>query len=96
MTSSKTVLNLFQKSKPNNYIHASNPSLCNTHDLIVPPSHTKTFYKPCIDNLAGFVTLEELMIRQTEERKKNPHAAFEDAAPINLSLIKPDVVYGKF
>ncbi|XP_044750427.1 uncharacterized protein LOC123310821 isoform X2 [Coccinella septempunctata] len=91
----ENISKLPMKSKPTNYIHASNPSLCNTHDLIVPQTTTKKSYKPCIDNLAGFVTLEELMIRQTEERKKNPHAAFEDPAPINLNLIKPDVVYGE-
>ncbi|XP_045470038.1 uncharacterized protein LOC123677516 isoform X2 [Harmonia axyridis] len=89
------VSKLPMKSKPTNYIHASNPSLCNTHDLIVPSTYIKKSYKPHNDNLAGFVTLEELMIRQTEERKKNPHAAFEDPAPINLNLIKPDVVYGE-
>ncbi|KAJ8946682.1 hypothetical protein NQ318_019997 [Aromia moschata] len=45
-------------------------------------------------SLAGFMTLEELMIRQTEERKMNPHHLVEEVTK-NLHLIKPDVVYGE-
>ncbi|KAL3281327.1 hypothetical protein HHI36_004538 [Cryptolaemus montrouzieri] len=92
---SDAISKLPMKNKPLNYIHASNPSLCNTHDFNVPQPNIKKSYKPSNDNLAGFVTLEELMIRQTEERKLNPHAALEDMTPINFNLIKPDVVYGE-
>jgi hypothetical protein len=81
------------KVKPINYVHASNPSLCNINDFNVP-SFTKKSFKQCNENLAGFVTLEELMIRQSEERKMNPYNTDEDVF-INLNLIKPDVVYGE-
>lgn len=77
------------KTKQKNYVHASNPSLCNVNEFSIS-NFSKT--KPGTD-LAGFVTLEELMIRQAEERKLNPHYRVEEA--INLNLIRPDVVYGK-
>lgn len=83
-----------QKTKPYNYVHSSNPSLCNISEFNVanfkkkpPPKQYNN------ENLAGFVTLEELMNRQTEERKLNPHVIVEEMAN-NLKLIKPDVVYG--
>lgn len=75
--------------RPMNYIHASNPSLCSRTDFI-----GKASFKPSNENLAGFVTLEELMRRQTEERKLNPHHIVEEVTK-NLNLIQPDVVYGK-
>ncbi|CAG9825671.1 unnamed protein product [Phaedon cochleariae] len=46
------------------------------------------------ENLAGFVTLEELMIRQTEERKLHPHHIVEEVER-NMLLARPDVVYGE-
>ncbi|KAK9870665.1 hypothetical protein WA026_008227 [Henosepilachna vigintioctopunctata] len=92
---SDSISKLPVKNKPLSYIHASNPSLCNINDFNIPPPPIKKSYKPCTDNLAGFVTLEELMNRKTEERKLNPHAILEDMTPINFSLIKPDVVYGE-
>lgn len=77
--------------KPSNYMHSSNPSLFNTSDFL----GSRSFYKPYPENLAGFVTLEELMLRQTEERKLNPHVIVEEMNR-NMKLAKPDVVYGKF
>ncbi|KAJ8952102.1 hypothetical protein NQ314_007595 [Rhamnusium bicolor] len=82
------------KTKPISYVHASNPSLCNMTEFTIP-GFTKNPFKQCNESLAGFVTLEELMIRQTEERKMNPHHIVEEVTK-NLQLIKPDVVYGKF
>ncbi|XP_044267654.1 uncharacterized protein LOC123013286 [Tribolium madens] len=79
--------------KPLNYVHASNPSLCNINDFHVP-SFPKKSFKQCNENLAGFVTLEELMIKQSEEKKLNPYNMADDVF-INLNLIKPDVVYGE-
>lgn len=76
-------------TKPS-YIHASNPSL-------FPNDFNPLFSKvrqPIKENLAGFVTLEELMNRQAEERKLNPHFN-DDLPPINPNLIRPDVVYGE-
>ncbi|EFA03078.1 uncharacterized protein cnk [Tribolium castaneum] len=81
------------KVKPLNYVHASNPSLCNINDFHVPNFPKKTF-KQCNENLAGFVTLEELMIKQSEEKKLNPYNMADDVF-MNLNLIKPDVVYGE-
>lgn len=78
------------KIKQKNYVHASNPSLYNVSEFSLP-SFSKS--KPGND-LTGFVTLEELMIKQAEERKLNPQFYVEEA--INLSLIRPDVVYGKY
>lgn len=78
------------KIKQKSYVHASNPSLCNVSEFSVP-----SFSKSKAGNdLAGFVTLEELMIKQAEERKLNPHYRVEEA--INLNHIRPDVVYGKY
>uniref|UniRef100_A0A1Y1M4E1 Connector enhancer of kinase suppressor of ras 2 n=1 Tax=Photinus pyralis TaxID=7054 RepID=A0A1Y1M4E1_PHOPY len=81
------------KQKPINYVHASNPNLCDISDF-----HLRNFQKiqpfqHGNDNLAGFVTLEELMNRQTEEQKLNPHA-FKDEV-VNPSSIYADVVYGE-
>ncbi|KAK4879133.1 hypothetical protein RN001_007279 [Aquatica leii] len=81
------------KQKPINYVHASNPNLCDINDF-----HLRSFQKiqpfqQCSDNLAGFVTLEELMNRQTEEQKLNPHA-FKDEV-VNPNSIYADVVYGE-
>ncbi|KAG5898199.1 hypothetical protein JTB14_005579 [Gonioctena quinquepunctata] len=80
------------KTKPMNYIHASNPSLCNLTDFSVP-GFGKNQFKGT-ENLAGFVTLEELMIRQTEERKLNPHHIVEEVTK-KLQMVKPDIVYGE-
>ncbi|KAJ3643908.1 hypothetical protein Zmor_026590 [Zophobas morio] len=82
------------KVKPLNYVHASNPSLCNINDFNVPAFPKKSFKREGNDNLAGFVTLEQLMIKQSEERKTNPYNMGEDVL-LNLDLIKPDVVYGE-
>lgn len=79
------------KIKQKSYVHASNPSLCNVSEFTVPNFSKSKQYQQGND-LAGFVTLEELMIRQAEERKLNPHYRVEEA--INLNLIRPDVVYG--
>lgn len=81
------------KVKPLNYVHASNPSLCNLNDFNFP-SFPKKPFKQCNDNFAGFVTLEELMIKQSEEKKLNPYN-MADNVVMNFNLIKPDVVYGK-
>lgn len=78
-------------SKPPNYVHQSNPSISNndfTVSHILPKSRPQHN-----ENLAGFVTLRELMNRQSEERKLNPHLQ-EEEIPINPNLIRPDVVYG--
>lgn len=78
-------------TKPSNYVHQSNPSICNndfTVTHILPKSRPQHS-----ENLAGFVTLRELMNRQSEERKLNPHLQEEEVA-INPNLIRPDVVYG--
>lgn len=80
------------KIKQKNYVHASNPSLCNVSEFSVANFSKSKQYQQGSE-LVGFVTLEELMIRQAEERKLNPHYRIEEA--INLNLIRPDVVYGK-
>lgn len=82
------------KTREKNYTHASNPSLC-----VVSDAAMSNFSKPRSlqqenENLAGFVTLEELMNRQAEERKLNPHCITESTS-VNLNSIRPDVVYGK-
>ncbi|CAH1971610.1 unnamed protein product [Acanthoscelides obtectus] len=85
------------KPKPINYIHASNPSLCSTGDYdagLPPRAFNKKPFKPCQENLAGLMTLEELMIKQTEERKMNPHHIVEEVTK-GLQMVKPDVVYGE-
>lgn len=86
-----------KKSKPVNYVHASNPSLCNLSDfnLASSGSFKKSGFKN--ESFAGFVTLEELMKKECEERRLNPFNLDEEEADlaINLNLIKPDVVYGK-
>ncbi|XP_060516788.1 uncharacterized protein LOC132696152 [Cylas formicarius] len=83
------------KQKTGNYVHASNPSLCNVSEYSVATSSTgKGGSKTGHENFEGFVTLEELMNRQTEERKLNPHHVLEEMH-MNLNLIKPDVVYGE-
>ncbi|KAI4464624.1 connector enchancer of kinase suppressor of ras [Holotrichia oblita] len=80
---------LTPKNKANNFSHSSNPSLYNVSDFhqFFPKSQHQTR-----ENLAGFVTLEELMNRQTEEQKLNP---LHNAEVVNMDLIKPDVVYGE-
>lgn len=92
-TKTTDINNDIQKTKPYNYVHSSNPSLCNISEFNVPNFKKKPPTKQYNENLAGFVTLEELMNRQTEERKLNPHHIVEEMAN-NLKLIKPDVVYG--
>lgn len=84
-------------SKTANYVHASNPSLASSVSVSDTNKGAKERYehnKSGNDSLTGFVTLEELMIRQSEESRKNPHNEFEQMQ-INLNMIKPDVVYGK-
>lgn len=66
-------------------ISSSNPSIC-MNDFISP------FPKPKTVDTSGFLTLQELMNRQAEERKLNPHI---QAEMCNLNLIRPDVVYGE-
>lgn len=80
---------LTPKSRVNNFSHSSNPSLYNINDFhpFFPKSQHQTR-----ENLAGFVTLEELMNRQTEEQKLNP---LHNNEVVNMDLIKPDVVYGE-
>ncbi|XP_050502012.1 uncharacterized protein LOC114337798 isoform X1 [Diabrotica virgifera virgifera] len=82
------------RPKPVNYMHASNPSLCNVSSDYTSPNYNKSQFKMASESLAGFVTLEQLMIRQTEERKMNPHHIFEEVNR-NMLLAKPDVVYGE-
>lgn len=79
-------------TKPTNYIHASNPSICASdfNVQILPKMRPQVN-----ENTAGFVTLEQLMIKQAEERKLNPHLSEEEKTPINPNLIRPDVVYGE-
>lgn len=89
----KSTTSAKMKTRQKNFIHASNPSLCNASEFL--PNFSKPHkYQQGNENLAGFVTLEELMNRQTEERRLNPHCV-EEETPINLNLIRPDVVYGK-
>lgn len=80
------------KTKQFNYVHASNPNLCDISDFHLRSFHKLQPFQQCSDNLAGFVTLEELMNRQSEEQKLNPHACNEI---INPNLIRPDVDYGE-
>ncbi|XP_030757518.1 LOW QUALITY PROTEIN: uncharacterized protein LOC115883312 [Sitophilus oryzae] len=83
------------KQKGSNYVHASNPSICNVNEFgSSSSSASKQSAKDRPDNLAGFVTLEELMNRQSEESRTNPHREFEETK-IDLSMIKADVVYGE-
>ncbi|XP_056638089.1 uncharacterized protein LOC130446068 isoform X1 [Diorhabda sublineata] len=82
------------RPKPINYIHASNPSLGNVISDFVSSNINKSQFKAAKESLAGFVTLEELMIKQTEERKMNPHHIFEEVNR-NMQFIKPDIVYGE-
>lgn len=89
----KTSTNV-SKIKPLNYVHASNPSLCNINEFNLPIFGNKKILKPANESLAGMVTLEELMNKQSEERKLNPYNTDDDVF-LNLNLIKPDVVYGK-
>lgn len=56
------------------------------------PSVTRNLAKTP-ENLSGFVTLEELMNKQSEERKLNPHHIIETTK--NLHSIESDVIYGK-
>lgn len=83
------------KIKPLNYVHASNPSLCNINEFNLPIFSNKKIFKPVNESLAGMVTLEELMNKQSEERKLNPYNTDDDVF-LNLNLIKPDVVYGEY
>lgn len=82
------------KQKPLNYVHSSNPNLCEINDFHLRSFHKLQSFQQCSDNLAGFVTLEELMNRQTEEQKLNPHTLKEDIL-LNSSRIRADVVYGE-
>ncbi|XP_044742809.1 uncharacterized protein LOC123305220 [Chrysoperla carnea] len=65
-------LKLIPKPKPINYIHASNPSLCDFTDYKLPAFVPKQKNLHRNDNLSGFITLEQFMLnRQEEERKQN-------------------------
>jgi len=83
------------KPKPANYVHASNPSLASS--LRVGDFSTASSSKSGkgTDSLSGFVTLEELMIRQSEENRKNPYYEAEQMRN-SLRMIQPDVVYGNY
>lgn len=75
-TRTKVTKATLQKPKPINYIHASNPSLCDFTDFKIPvPFLAKP--KGLLhrnDNLTGCITLEQFMLkRQEEERKQNAH-----------------------
>lgn len=86
------------KPKPINYIHASNPSLCDINDYRLPAFYQRTRqFTQRTENLAGFVTLEQFMLnRQEEERKQNLlYGAANNEVQINPNTIQPDVVYGE-
>ncbi|KAH1014052.1 hypothetical protein HUJ04_002948 [Dendroctonus ponderosae] len=81
--------------KPTGYIHASNPSLASSLNISECGSSSKLAKdKNDSDSLSGFVTLKELMMRQSEESRNNPHHEIEQMQ-INLNMIKSDVVYGE-
>ncbi|XP_049822493.1 uncharacterized protein LOC109594029 isoform X2 [Aethina tumida] len=80
-----------QKNLPINNIHASNPSLCNISDFNVPSFPKKSYNKP--PNESFHMTLEELMVQENAQKMLNPHVIAEMEK--NLTLIKPDVVYGE-
>ena len=78
------------KTKPVYFNHASNPSLYNIKDF-----NTGFFPKPqhqTRENLTGFVTLEELMNRQSEEQKLDVRQQVDS---LLNELIQPDVIYGE-
>ncbi|XP_076269271.1 connector enhancer of ksr isoform X2 [Rhynchophorus ferrugineus] len=77
------------KQKNQNFVHASNPSLCSATEFTTPPATSKHGTKDRPENLAGLPTLEELMNRQSEESRTNPHHQFD------LSTVQSDVVYGE-
>lgn len=80
---------LTPKCKSSNFSHSSNPSLYNVsdfHPFFPKPQHQTR------ENLAGFVTLQELMNRQTEEQRLT---TLQNNEIVNMDLIKPDVVYGE-
>lgn len=85
------------KSKSNalNYVHTSNPNLCDVTDFQLRSFGKLQTYKHCTDDLSGFVTLEELMKRCLEEKKLNPHHAIEEQKTVDLNHIQADVVYGE-
>lgn len=78
-------------NKSSNFVHSSNPSICNNNDFALVLSKPKRQHN---ENLTGFVTLTELMNRQSEEQKLNLHFQEENIQAVNLNLIRPDVVYG--
>lgn len=84
-----------------NQIHNSNPSLATTETITCNFSTGQAAASSSKPNknesLDGFVTLRELMYRQQEERKLNPHfqAQAVNFQTINQSLIRADVVYGE-
>ncbi|CAH0556503.1 unnamed protein product [Brassicogethes aeneus] len=83
-----------QKNNSINYMHASNPSLCNISEFNVPIFSKNSLLNPPHSNFQGFMTLEELMEKENEQRKQNPHIIAEEMTR-QLTLIKPDVVYGE-
>lgn len=83
------------KPKPANYVHASNPSLASSIRVGDLSTASGSKSGKGNDSLSGFVTLEELMIRQSEENRKNPYYEAEQMRN-SLRMIQPDVVYGNY
>lgn len=88
--------------KPINYIHASNPNLLDfdKSDFVTKPTIHVPKPKPKPENLMGFVTLEQFMLKKQAEEKRQyrdvhshrPHAQHDTA---RLDNIVPDVIYGE-
>lgn len=85
------------KPKPINYMHASNPSLCDTNDYRIQNFYHRTRqFTQRSENLAGFITLEQFMLnRQEEDKRTNQILGRNDDVHINPNTIQPDVVYGE-
>ncbi|XP_075970976.1 LOW QUALITY PROTEIN: connector enhancer of ksr [Anticarsia gemmatalis] len=87
---------------PLHYIHASNPNLLDfdKSDFVTKPMLHVPKPKPKPENLMGFVTLEQFMLKkQAEERRQNrdvqsarPHPTHDST---RLENIVPDVIYGE-
>ncbi|XP_072941084.1 uncharacterized protein cnk [Epargyreus clarus] len=99
--------------KPINYIHASNPNLLDFEksDFITKP----TFHIPKpksrqVENIMGFVTLEEFMLKKQEEERRQVYTnrvlmgierdRHEDRKAAHelqqrLARVVPDVIYGE-
>lgn len=85
------------KPKPINYMHASNPSLYDTNDYKFSNFYHRTRqFTQQQESLANFVTLEQFMLnQQEEERRQNLLLGRHDDVQINPNSIQPDVVYGE-